>query len=157
VRQHATFDTSFWVNAFRAGLLSMVRERFILHYAPEVARELPATNPPGREFQRVVEAGELSEVQPSMSLVTEFGPGERAAMNLAQEHPEWTLLLDDYRPYRVSVERGVRVLCSPLLAVRLYDEGAISKEQLTSILNRLEAIRTVGPRLLAQARQQGRL
>ncbi len=156
VRQDATFDTSFWVNAFRAGLLPFVRERFALHYAPEVANELPATNPPGREFQRLVEAGELDEFRPSARLVVEFGVGERAAMNIALERPDWTLLLDDYRPYLMSVERRIQVVCSPLLAVTLYDEGAISEEQLATILDRLESIRTVSPRLIEQARQQRR-
>jgi hypothetical protein len=152
----ATFDTSFWVNAFRAGLLPFVRERFTLHYAPTVADELPDTNPPGREFRRLVQSGELGEVRPLAATLREFGPGERAAMSVALEHPEWTLLLDDYRPYRASVERGIHVACSPLLAVTLYEERAITEAQLDAILDRLEAIRTVSPLLLREARQQWR-
>jgi hypothetical protein len=154
VSRDATFDTSFWVNAFRAGLLPFVRDRFVLHVTPAVANEPPESNPPGREFRRLLHAGALREVQALAMVVPEFGPGEREAMSVAIEHPEWTLLLDDYRPYRASIERGIRVVCSPLLAVTLYDEDVLSEVQFESILDRLEAIRTVSPQLLQQARQR---
>lgn len=152
VEQQATFDTSFWVNAFRVGLLPILVQRFVLHVAPDVAAELLETNPPGREFHRLVRAGVLHEVEPRSAWMREFGPGERAAISVALDHPDWTLLLDDYRPYLAALERGIQVVCSPLLAVTLYDEGVISIAQLDAILDRLEAIRTVSPRLLAQAR-----
>jgi hypothetical protein len=156
VTHDATFDTSFWANAFRVGLLPLVLARFDLHFTPEVANELPATNPPGREFERLVRAGELHEVRPSTMRLQEFGAGERAAISVALENPQWTLLLDDYRPYVASVDRGIRVLCSPLLAITLYDQGAMSETRLDAVLTRLEAIRTVSPRLLAQAWQRRR-
>lgn len=156
VKQDATFDTSFWVNAYRAGLLPHVLGRFALNYAPDVAAELLEANPSGREFWRLVRAGAVRKVEPTTIVIREFGAGERAAMSVALGHRDWMLLLDDYRPYRASVERGMRVLCSPMLAVTLYDEGVIAEERLLAILDRLEAIRTVSPRLLEQARHRHR-
>ncbi len=89
--------------------------------------------------------GELYEVTPAQITVRDFGLGERAAISVVIEHPAWTLLLDDYRPYLFSVSQGITVMCSPLLAVTLYHEGVVSEEQLLAMLGRLEAIRTVSP------------
>ncbi len=147
----ATFDTSFWVNAYRAGLLPYVLARFALHYAPEVAVELPDTNPPGRHFQSLARTGMIIEIITGAQHIHEFGVGERAAISVAIEHPGWVLLLDDYRPYTVAVNRGINVTCSPPRAVTLYDEQVFSEEQFLEALARLYAIGTVSPRLLDEA------
>lgn len=86
--QEATFDTSFWANAFRAGLLPSVLERFALRYAPQVAADLRETNPGGREFWRLARSGEVVEAVAAAAHVHEHGLGERAAINLAVEHPD---------------------------------------------------------------------
>lgn len=154
MKRDATFDTSFWANAFRVGLLPYVLARFALRYTPDVATELPDTNPPGREFRRLAQAGDIAEIAPEVLHIREFGAGERAAMSVAIEHPDWVLLLDDYRPYRVALDRGMSVVCTPLLAVALYDEGVLSEVQVHRILDRLEGIGTVSPRLLGEARNR---
>ena len=115
VKQDATFDTSFWVNAFRSGLLPYVRERYILHYAPDVAAELRESNPSGREFHRLVQEGQVTEVTPAAERIREFGRGERAAMSLVIEYPDWVLLIDDRNPFQEAARRGLNTICTPLL------------------------------------------
>ena len=113
--------------------------------------ELQPTNPSAREFHRLRRVGLIDRVQPTVLSVREFGRGERAAINAALEHPGWTLLIDDYRPYRVVAERQVAVLCTPLLAVLLYREGVLDERAVLSALSELAAIETVSPHLLAAA------
>jgi hypothetical protein len=147
----ATFDSSFWVHAYRSGLLAHVLQRFRLHVTPEVEAELQPTNPSAREFQRLRSSGVIELVQAAAPSIQEFGRGERAAMNVALEHPGWTLLLDDYRPYRAVAGRDVAVLCTPLLAVLLFREGALDEPAVLRVLSELAAIETVSPHLLAAA------
>lgn len=151
MKRDATLDTSFWVNAHRSGLLPYVLQRFILHYAPDVALELPESNPSGREFWRLVRAGEVIEVTPAALHLREFGAGERAAISVAIEHPDWGLLLDDYPAYRACLRLGLTVVSTPLLAVTMYDEGGITNEQVLTFLFRLERIGTVSPHHLDTA------
>src|SRR5688500_6497294 len=96
-----------------------------LAYAPEGAADLREEFPSGRAFWTRVRGGELAEAAPERERVRECGAGERAAIDLALERPEWVLLLDDQRPFRAAVERGLRVICSPVLVVALYEEGAL--------------------------------
>jgi hypothetical protein len=105
----------------------------------------------GREFWRLARGGLLTEVAAAMELVAGLGPGERAAINLAVEHPDWILLLDDPKPYQEAVQRGLRVLCSPVLVAALFSEGALDIGRAMLILARLAALQTVSPHLLAAA------
>ena len=123
-------------------------ERFALHYAPEVAAELPETNPSGREFRRLVRAGELIEVRPAALHPREFGLGERAAVSVALEHPDWMLLIDDRRPFEEVTRLGLHVLCTPLVLVTLVRDGILSAREGADLFLRLEALQTVSPRLL---------
>jgi predicted nucleic acid-binding protein len=151
VRQQATFDTSFWINAHRSGLLPPVLERFVLWYAPDVAAEMRESFPSGQEFWLRVRSGELRETAPAGMVTREFGRGERAAINLAAEHRDWTLLVDDYRPYQEADRLGLRVLCTPTLAVILFEESVLTTEGALTILARLARMQTVSPHLLTAA------
>ena len=53
VNQNATFDSSFWINAYRSGLLLQGVDRYELHFVPAVARELKEEFASGREFWRL--------------------------------------------------------------------------------------------------------
>lgn len=86
MKPDATIDASFWVHAHRSGLLPYVLDRFAVWYAPLVAAELSDRFPSGREFWRLAHAGLLQEATPQADHVQQFGPGERAAINLALEH-----------------------------------------------------------------------
>ncbi len=81
--------------------------------------------------------------------ISEFNLGERAAISLAIDHPTWTLLLDDYRPFLEATRRGLDVVSTPMLAVALYSEGAADAGETLVSLGRLAAIQTVSPHLLA--------
>lgn len=151
MKQDAAFDTSFWVNAFRAGLLPSVLERFALHYTPQVANELPESNPGGREFWRLVRAGEVIEIEPTTSPVREHGVGERSAINLALEHPDWALLIDDRRPFVAARRMGLMVICSPVLVVWLVGEGVLRDDEGERLLRRLAEFNTVSPHLISEA------
>jgi hypothetical protein len=61
----ATFDTSFWINAYRAGLLAHVIRRFRLHCAPQVAAEFGQQFGIGRDFWQRVQLGEIEIVAPT--------------------------------------------------------------------------------------------
>ncbi len=136
----------------RAGLADLLEERYRLRYAPAVAAELRQEFPSGRAFWTRVQGGELAEATPSGETVREAG--ERAAINLALEHPEWVLLLDDQRPFRHAAERGLRVICSPVLVVALYEEGRLDATGAIAALARLAALGTLSPHLLAAALAQ---
>lgn len=148
--QPAVVDSSFWINAHRSGLLSHVLNRYSLHYSAAVAAEPSPSFPSGREFWRLVQAGRLRE-SVAHGPIQEFGPGERSALNLVLQYPEWVLLMDDYRPFQEAIRRGVSVLCSPVLVVRLFDEGEFDARGMLEILARLAALQTVSPHLLAAA------
>lgn len=154
MKQNATPDTSFWINAHRSGLLPHVLERYHLFYAPAVAKELREEFPSGREFWRLVRERILTEAVPESERIKEFGPGERAAINLALEHPIWVLLMDDRRPFREAMGLGLRVLCTPVLAVELYTEARLDEAQVMKVLARLAAMQRVRPELMGSALAQ---
>ena len=93
---------------------------FRLHYAPAVGSELREEFSSGREFWRLAREGVLVEVAPKLKVVRGFGLGERAAINLALEHRDWVLLIDDRRPFLEAERLGLRVLCTPVLVADLH-------------------------------------
>lgn len=151
VKQNATLDTSFWINAHRSGLLGAVLEFFTLYYPPAVALELNEAFESGREFWRLVDEGVLTEAVPNRGQVRAFGPGERAAMNLALEHPDWTLLVDDRRPLVEAQRLGLRTICTPVLVTDLFNRGRLTRSEAMLALGRLAALQTVSPALIEAA------
>lgn len=154
MKQNATLDTSFWSNAHRAGLVPAVLEPYALHFSAAVGAELVESFPSGREFWRLARAGTLIEVPGATSVVREFGPGEREAINLALEHRDWVLLMDDRRPLERATALGLKVLCTPVLVVALASEGSISTGEAVATLARLAAMQTVSPTLISVALTQ---
>ncbi|MBI4310687.1 MAG: hypothetical protein HY681_02805 [Chloroflexi bacterium] len=154
MKQNATLDSSFWINAHRSGLLPNVLELFAIHYAPAVALELRETFPSGREFWRLAQEGQVTEAVPKLEVFRSFGPGERGAINLALEHRDWTLLMDDRTPFVESVRLGLKALCTPVLVAQLFVEGALDAPTALEALARLAAMQTLSPDLLALALAQ---
>ena len=150
-RTPAVLDTSFWVHAFAVGLLQHVLRLYAVHYTPEVASELPDTFASGREFRWLVRSGELTEVIPRHDRVGMFGAGERSALNVALEHRDWVLLLDDVRPFSYAAGVGLRIVYSPRLVVLLREEGAIGHAAAMGLLGELARLATVSPELIALA------
>jgi len=60
-------------------------------------------------------------------------------------------LLDDQKPYQEAVQRGLRVLCSPVLVAAMFSEGALDASRAMLVLARLAALQTVSPHLVAAA------
>lgn len=147
----AVFDTSFWINADRAGLLEDVLARFKVWYVPAVAAEINDNYASGRKFRRLVQDGTLTEIQPREQRIVDFGIGERIAISVAIEHPDWMLLIDDLRPSRVAGELGLNVITTPGFVATLFGDGHLDATQTLTRLGRLAGIQTVSPQLLAGA------
>ncbi len=154
VKQSATLDSSFWINAYRAGLLPYVLARYRLFYAPAVAGEIKLEFASGRQFWTLVAEGVLAGAVPQVLGFTEYGEGERAAITLALEHRDWVLLIDDRRPLVAAQKLGVTVVCTPVLVVRLFAEGALTLSKTLEALNELARLHTVSPALLTAAAGQ---
>jgi predicted nucleic acid-binding protein len=154
VKQNATLDSSFWINAAAGGLVDFLLEDFSLTIAPAVERELPETYPSGARLQRLIEHERIFVAVPARVVLERFGPGEREAISLAMQHREWTLLLDDLRPFRAAQELGLAPVSTPAYAVSLYERRVLDDVEVLLILARLAARGTVGPRLIALALTQ---
>jgi predicted nucleic acid-binding protein len=154
VKQSATFDSSFWINAHRSGLLPHILDRYDVTYCREVAAELDPAFPSGAEFWRLVGSTELRETNPIGVAINEFGRGERAAISLAVENHDWTLLIDDHRPFQAAARLGLNAVCTPVLAVVLYSEKRLGASEALVVLARLAALQTISPALIAAALAQ---
>jgi predicted nucleic acid-binding protein len=154
VKQIATFDSSFWINAHRSGLLSHVLASYELRCAPAVAAEMDPAFPSGQEFQQRRNAGLITVVSPTVEQIRDFGAGERATLNLALEYPDWLVLMDDHRPFREAMRLRLTAICTPVLVIALFSGGRIDAEETLRILGELAAIQTVSPHLFAVALAQ---
>ena len=154
VKQSATLDASFWINAVAGGLLDFVLDDFVVSIAPAVERELPETYPSGARLHRLIEEGHIALIVPTRVVLERFGPGERAAISVAMEHREWTLLLDDLRPFRAAGELGLTPVSTPAYAASLYERRVLDEVEVLLILARLAARGTVSPQLIALALTQ---
>ena len=154
VKQNATLDSSFWINAVAGGLLDYLLEDFALYLAPAVERELPETYPSGARLHRLIEKSRITLAAPTVMVLERFGPGEREAISLAAQHREWTLLLDDLRPFRAAGEMGLRPVSTPAYAASLYERHVLDEVGVLTVLARLAARGTVSPQLIALALTQ---
>jgi len=154
VKQNATLDSSFWINAVAGGLLDYLLEDFALCLAPAVERELPETYPSGARLHRLIEEGRITLAAPTVRVLERFGPGERTAISLATQHPEWTLLLDDLRPFRAAREMGLTPVSTPAYTASLYERSVLDEVGVLTVLARLAARGTVSPQLIALALAQ---
>lgn len=76
----------------------------------------------------------------------DFGPGERAAINLVLGHRDWVLLIYNRRSFLEAERMDLRGLCTPVLAVELYSEGNLDARQALGVQVRSSAMHTVSPR-----------
>jgi predicted nucleic acid-binding protein len=152
--REATCDTSFWINADRCGLLPYVFQRWTIWVAPQISAEMNELYPSGQEFRRRVRSRQVGERAPAALHIQEFNLGERAAISLALEHPDWLFLIDDYRPHLVAGRLGLTVISTPTLVLALYTEGTITAEAALVFLGRLAAMGTVSPHLFVASLAQ---
>jgi predicted nucleic acid-binding protein len=154
VKKNATLDSSFWINVSAGGLLDYLLQDFALAIAPAVEQELPETYPSGARLHRLIAESQITVVRPTVSVLARFGLGEREAINLAHEHRDWTLLLDDLRPFRAAVELGLSPVSTPAYAAALYERRLLDEVAVLTVLARLATRGTVSPQLLALALTQ---
>ena len=154
VKQSATLDSSFWINAVAGGLLDYLLNDFELHIAPAVERELPETYPSGARLHRLIEAKRIALVAPTVMALDRFGPGEREAISLAAQHREWTLLLDDLRPFRAAETMGLMPVSTPAYTASLYERRILDEIAVLTVLARLAVRATVSPQLIGLALTQ---
>jgi predicted nucleic acid-binding protein len=143
----ATLDTSFWINAFRARLLRRLVELFRLAITDAVveeirypARHLGVPAPDTAVLEEWLANGTLRRENPRQALPL-FGPGEAAAIALAEEQG-YMLLMDDGRPYQYAKGRGLRVIGTPDLVVVLYDRQHVRLQEARTMLHSLLGVST---------------
>jgi hypothetical protein len=102
----------------------------------------------GAAFWQHVRTGQVRGVRPVQRILQEFGKGERSAIDVARERPDWMLLIDDLRPYRAARVAGLQPVCTPSLTVRFLREGVLGDMDALVILTRLASLGTVSPRLV---------
>ena len=121
---------------------------------PEVSAELPQRYPSGDQLQNLIRRGLVRVEAPTAMPLRLFGPGERAAINLALEHPDWALLIDDLRPFRAAEGMGLRPISTPVYAASLFERDILDETAVLGVLARLAARSTVSPHLIDLALSQ---
>lgn len=154
VKQNATPDSSFWIHATVSDVIEHLLEDFDLFVAQAVAQELHEDFPSGARLHSLIREGRVRLQDPGQATLDRFGPGERAAINLAIENPEWVLLMDDLRPFRAAEELGPSPVSSPVYAASLYKRSVLDESGVLNVLARLSARSTVSPQLIDLALSQ---
>lgn len=151
VKQNATLDSSFWIHAAVSGVIEYLLEDFDLAVPQAVADELTEDYPSGARLHRYIREGRIGVQDPHSAAIDRFGPGERAAINLAIEKRDWVLLMDDWRPFRAAEELGLAPVSSPVYAAALYRRRVLDERTVLNVLARLSARSTVSPQLIGLA------
>lgn len=143
VKQNASLDASFWINAYNADLVRFLPDYFVLfacsvvvqeiRYPLDVLRIEEAAGP--SLFVEWCESGVIT-VQDPEKPVDWFQKGENAAIALAIEHG-YFLLMDDANPYHFAKSKHLKVIGTAELAVFLYDQGQLSHEESAAAVKRL--------------------
>jgi len=154
VKQNATPDSSFWIHATVSNVIEQLLEDFELYVAQAVAEELSEEYRSGAWLHGLIREGRVRVRDAGAATLDRFGPGERAAINLAIENPDWVLLMDDLRPFRAAEELGLSPVSSPVYAASLYKRGVLDEQAVLNVLARLSARSTVSPQLIDLALSQ---
>jgi predicted nucleic acid-binding protein len=141
-------DTSAWVAAYRAEVAANLLDLFRLVVPEAVANEIAARDPafPAREYPY---ASLFRHLRHRMTVVPgsaahslpDFGPGEAAALALAQEH-RWLVLINEWRAAEHALNLGLVVLTIPTIIVRLHLAGVISRRAAQRKLDLISTITT---------------
>jgi len=147
MKQNASLDASFWINAHDAGLVRFLPHYFQLYACGMVAREIrypldvlgmkEATGP--SLFVEWCQSGISSLAEPQKP-VDWYQAGENAAIALAIER-EYFLLIDDANPYHFAKSRGLPVIGTADLAVFLYDQGRLTHREASAAIQALRSSR----------------
>lgn len=154
VKQNATLDSSFWIHVTVSQVIGQLLEDFDLAVASAVGGELIEDYPSGARLHRLIREGGVRVQDPQSAGIDRFGPGERAAINLAIENRGWILLMDDLRPFRAAEQMGLAPVSSPVYAASLYRRDLLDERTVLTVLARLAARSTVSPQLIDLALSQ---
>jgi predicted nucleic acid-binding protein len=139
IKQPASLDSSFWINACNAGIAEFLLDYYELFVCRAVADEIlypiqvlgmPVAT--AERFQAWLDA-EWIILQEPVAPLEWFQVGENFAAALARERG-YRLLIDDENPYHFAKAHGLRVLGTPDFVVALYLHRRLSYEQATGIL-----------------------
>ncbi len=145
VKQNASLDASFWINAFDADLVEFLPEYFVLYVCSVVAEEIrypldvlgieDAASP--SLFVEWCESGVITLQDPEEP-VDWFEKGENAAIALAMERG-YLLLMDDANPYHYAKSKHLKVVGTAELTVFLYDQGKLSYKESVATVKKLRS------------------
>jgi predicted nucleic acid-binding protein len=131
VKQSASIDASFWINACRGDIILHVADYFYLFASTTVAAEirypLDVLGMAARScilFNAWVQS-ENVVLQDPRKTVSWFQPGENAAIALAIEQ-RYFLLIDDANPYHRARAAGLQVVGMSEFVVLLFDHGRLT-------------------------------
>jgi len=146
LKQSASLDSSFWINACVAGIVEFLLDYYDLFACQAVAEEvlypLRVLGMPieaAELFQAWLDAGRIALQEPTAPLEW-FQTGENLAAALARERG-YRLLIDDENPYHFARAHNLRVLGTPDFVVALYHHERLSYDQARSILTQSGAAR----------------
>ncbi|HFQ93121.1 MAG TPA: hypothetical protein ENK32_03860 [Anaerolineae bacterium] len=139
MKQKASLDASFWINACVSNIIHFVPEYFTLVVPSVVAAEIRyPLDVLGIEantailFNQWLNSRKIKLSDPEKP-VDWFHRGENAAIALAIEQ-DCFLLIDDASPYHRAKSSGLNVVGTSELIIFLYDYGRISHEQAKNAL-----------------------
>jgi hypothetical protein len=147
MKQNASLDASFWINAYDAGLVRFLPDYFRLFVCRFVAGEIryPLDVLGIKEaacpsfFVEWCQSGIITLEDPQKP-VNWYQAGENAAIALAIEQG-FFLLIDDANPYHFAKAQGLKVVGSADLAVFLYDQGRLTFVETSAAINALRSSR----------------
>lgn len=145
MKQNASLDASFWINAHDANLVRFLPDYFQLFVCQAVAEEIrypldvlgieDANGP--LLFVEWCRSGIINLAEPRKP-VDWYQAGENAAIALAIEQG-YFLLIDDANPYHLARSQGLSVIGTADLAVFLYDQGRLTYEETTAAIQALRS------------------
>jgi predicted nucleic acid-binding protein len=131
IKQNASLDASFWINACASGTIEFVPNYFQLFAVPLIAEEIryPLTtlniqSASALLFNAWVSAARITLQDPQTSLHW-FHQGENAAIALAIEQ-DYFLLMDDANPYHRAKSMGLKIVGTAEFIVLLFDHNLIT-------------------------------
>ena len=130
----AVLDTSAWVAAYRAEVAANLLDLFRLVVPEAVVAEIMATDPVFRWreypyatlFPHLRGQMSVAPARASPPPLSRFGPGETAALALAQEQGI-LVLINEWRAAEHAANLGLQVVTTPTLIVGLHLGGVISR------------------------------
>ena len=131
VKQNASLDASFWINACAGNIIEFTLHYFYL-FAPSIVAEeiryplhvlgMQATS--SLLFNQWVGSGKIMLQEPNAP-VDWFQQGENAAIALAVEQ-NYFLLMDDANPYHRAKSMGLNIIGTAEFTILLFDQGHLT-------------------------------